>query len=106
MCVRVFAKTAYCAHTHTHTDTGGVQTHRWERAVSSHSPGSVIEAASLKKFELFLNFSSKSAIYMGKRELGRRFLLFLFVLFFLVLFLLLEERRCPQPLLLLLGAER
>ena len=43
---------------------------------------------------------------MGKRELGRRFLLFLFVLFFLVLFLLLEERRCPQPLFLLLGAER
>ena len=67
MCVRVFAKTAYCAHTHTHTDTGGVQTHRWERAASSHSPGSVIEAASLKKFELFLNFSSKSAIYGKKR---------------------------------------
>jgi len=67
VCACVCKDSVLCTHTHTHTDTGGVQTHRWERAVSSHSPGSVIEAASLKKFELFLNFSSKSAIYGKKR---------------------------------------
>merc|ERR1712088_1062504 len=59
-CVCVCLQRQRIVHTHT-------QTHRWERAVSSHSPGSVIEAASLKKFELFLNFSSKSAIYGKKR---------------------------------------
>lgn len=41
-----------------------------------------------------------------KEDLGRGLLLFLFVLFFLILFLLLEEGRCPQPLLLLLWTER
>ena len=52
--VSVYAKTAIRivhthAHTHTRVDGRGADTHRWGGGCFSLSPGSVLEAASLKK---------------------------------------------------------
>ena len=111
----VYAKTAIrIVHTHAHTNArrrAGVQTHRWGGLLFHSALAVSLRPPHSKKFELFLNFSSKfesnceNLLYI-KKKLGRRLLLLLFILFFLVLLLLLEERGRPQPFLLLLGAER
>ena len=83
-----------------------VQTHRWGDCCS-RSPGSVSEAASLKKFELFLKIVKICYLCCrGEENLGRGLLLLLLVLLLLVLLLLLEEGGRPQTLLLLLWTER
>ena len=118
----MYAKTAIrIVHTHAHTharvDGRGADTHRWGGGCFSLSPGMAVSLRlpHSKKFELFLNFSSKYLSQIvkicyfcikKKKKLGRRLLLLLLILFFLVLLLLLEEGRRPQPLLLLLRAQR
>ena len=83
-----------------------VQTHRWGDCCS-RSLGSVSEAASLKKFELFLKIVKICYLCCrGEENLGRGLLLLLLVLLLLVLLLLLEEGGRPQTLLLLLWTER
>ena len=52
-CVIVYVCVRKDTHTQLHAKTLWVQTHRWGDCCS-RSPGSVSEAASLKKFELFL----------------------------------------------------
>merc|ERR1712156_324211 len=101
MCM--YAKTRMCiVRTNTHTYTQRrfwVQTHRWGDCCS-RSPGSVFEAASLKKFELFLKIVKICYLCCrGEENLGRGLLLLLLLL------LLLEEGGRPQPLLLLLWTE-
>ena len=95
-------------HTHKHKYTQRrfwVQTHRWGDCCSL-SPGSVFEAASLKKFELFLKIVKICYLCCrGEENLGRGLLLLLLVLLLLVLLLLLEEGGRPQTLLLLLRTE-